>query len=86
MLLYYVVRLANLAKWLHSYHHETTCCILIWVVKFVLMLEDNDCIKTCFADIIIPLTALGHIWNVMLDWRKGNIENKLSVFQYCVLL
>jgi len=50
------------------------------------MLEDNDCIKTCFADIIIPLTALGHIWNVMLDWRKGNIENKLSVFQYCVLL
>ena len=33
-----------------------------------------------------PLPPHGHIWDVMLVWRKGNIEKTVSVLQYCVLL
>ena len=33
-----------------------------------------------------PLPPFGHIWDVMLVWRKGNIEKTVSVLQYCVLL
>jgi len=33
-----------------------------------------------------PLPPFGHIWDVMLVWRKGNIKKTVSVLQYCVLL
>ena len=33
-----------------------------------------------------PIHPLGHIWDVMLVWRKGNIKTIVSVLQYCVLL
>ena len=33
-----------------------------------------------------PLPPVGHIWDVMLVWRKGNIIKTVSVLQYCVLL
>ena len=33
-----------------------------------------------------PLPPLGHIRDVMLVWRKGNIDKTVSVLQYCVLL
>ena len=32
------------------------------------------------------LPPLGHIWDVMLVWRKGNINRAVSVLQYCVPL
>jgi len=32
-----------------------------------------------------PLPSLGHVWDVMLVWRKGNIEKTVSVLQYCVM-
>ena len=32
-----------------------------------------------------PLPPLGHIWDVMLIWRRGNIEKTVYVLQYCVL-
>ena len=35
--------------------------------------------------IFIPiLPPLGHVWDVMLVWRKGNINETVSVLQYCV--
>jgi len=33
-----------------------------------------------------PLPPLGHICDVMLVWRKGNIEKTVSVLQLCILL
>ena len=32
------------------------------------------------------LPPFGHIWDVMLVWRKGNINRTVSVLQYCVPL
>ena len=32
------------------------------------------------------IISIGHIWDVMLVWRKGNINKTVSVLQYCVLL
>ena len=43
-------------------------------------------IITYFYPASPPLPPLGHIWDVMLVWRKRNIEKTVSVFQYCVLL
>ena len=31
-----------------------------------------------------PLPPHGHIWDLMLVWRKGNIEKTVSILQYCV--
>ena len=33
-----------------------------------------------------PLPSLGHIWNVMLVWRKGNINKNCLCVTDCVLL
>jgi len=33
---------------------------------------------------IPPLPLLGHVWDVTLVWRKGNINRTLAVLQYCV--
>jgi len=33
-----------------------------------------------------PSPLLGYIWDVMLVWRKGNINKTVSVLQYCVPL
>ena len=34
----------------------------------------------------LPLTPLGHIWDVMFICRKGNIEKTVSVLQYATLI
>jgi len=34
----------------------------------------------------LPLPLFGYIWDVMFIWRKRNINQILSVLQYCVLL
>ena len=39
-----------------------------------------------FGSVWTPLPPLGHIWDVILVCRKGNIEKTVSVLQYCVLL
>jgi len=36
------------------------------------------------VELILPLPPLGHIWDVILVWRKGNIEKTVSVLHYCV--
>jgi len=34
---------------------------------------------------ILSLPPLDHICDVMLVWRKGNINKTVSMLQYCVL-
>jgi len=49
---------------------------------------DNEVFPKSFSVCWVPppLPPLGHIWDVMLVWRKGNIEKTVSVLQYCVVL
>jgi len=45
-----------------------------------------DYSSTYATSYMYPLLPLGYVWDVMLVWMKGDIENTVSVLQYCVLL
>jgi len=51
----------------------------------VITLESFDIFFAVAPDCRL-LPPLGVTWDVMLVWRKGNIEKTVSVLQYCVLL
>jgi len=59
-----------------------------FVVKYRASSEELQffCWGIFFNHILSALPPLGHIWDVMLVWRKGNIKKTVSVLQYCVLL
>ena len=65
--------------------------IVSWTVQSNVALVDR-CSSTKLADMMSapltppPLPPHGHIWDVMLVRRKGNIEKTVFVLQYCVLL
>ena len=46
---------------------------------------NTDCFFICFTLLLLP--PLGHIWDVMLVWRKGNIKkNCLCVRVLCTVI
>ena len=50
----------------------------------------SSAVSLCYSAMFLrrapPSPPLGLIWDVMLVWRKGNIEKTVSVLQHCVLL
>ena len=77
-----------------SWYSVIVECIALSVSKYLL-----SSFMTCVASQTVlhvalfqahsnspPPPPLGHIWDVMLVWRKGNIEKTVSVLWYCVLL
>ena len=61
----------------HFYFLFIPCGRLSWLpVSFLLH------VKYTLSYRIVP----GHIWHVMLVWRKGNSNRTVSVVQYCIPL
>jgi len=48
--------------------------------------SDEVCFIYTNFNVEFHLPPLGHIWDVMLVWRKGSINRTVSVLQYCVHL
>jgi len=70
----------------HLYAHRLTSfcgCVYICLISGL---------QTCYLLLpyclffYIPLPPLGHIWDVMLVWRKGNIENKTVSVVVCTII
>ena len=57
-----------------------------WGTSAVIGLSSSSSSPSCVY-FTLPLSpSFGHIWDVMLVWRKENIKKTVSVLQYCVLL
>jgi len=81
------------------FHITRNSRLIFWWHLFVYFVAINWCfyLSVCFqvsfsVDVICMVVNMlhwfqsnvdGHIWDVMLVWRKGNI---VSVLQYCVLM
>jgi len=56
--------------------------LIIVFISYVVFVEHYYRILSSFS----PLPLLGHIWDVLLVWRKEDINKAVSVLWYCVLL
>jgi len=76
------------AAWWNLLFVTRVCQLWVTVLKKD---QQSLCFKRCYGTMTChfhetPLPPHGHIWDVMLVWRKGYVEKTVSVLQYCVLL
>ena len=66
-----------------SYGH---CYIVYFFIRLIVIIKIHAFVMHAHS-VVIPLPPLGHIWDVMLVWRKGNINTKcLCVTVLCTVI